>query len=162
MSRIDTTPVDILTWILSTLRSELALSESTCFLATSDLAPARIPSSSTFVTVTPSAGEFVIPEQSVGNVTEKWGFRVRVYLRVVRDRAGHDEVRLLDPENGMFAWKRKVLKALCGKDVSTWNLRGTIAAAASTPLVWLRGERGELDFASFAVDFAADFDWDLS
>jgi len=160
--RRDVQPTDILQSILATLRAALALNENTCFLATDDLAPARIPASSVFVTVTPSAGEFIVQEQTPGNVGERWGFRVRVFLRLARDRLGRDDVRLLDPQDGMFAWKRKVLKALCGQDFTAWNLRGTIAATSSTPLAWLRGERGDLEFASFAVDFAADFDWDLS
>lgn len=160
MSRVDTTPIDILNWVLSTLRTELGLTPTNCFLASSDLAPAKVPPAAVFVTVTPLAGRFDIPEQTAGNCYENWSFRVRVYLRLVRDRTGHDDHRLLDPDDGMFAWKRKLLKTLCGRDIPSWNLKGTIAADAATPLTWLRG--GDADWASFAIDFVAEFAWDLS
>jgi hypothetical protein len=48
-----------------------------------------------------------------------------------------------------------------GQDNPAWNLRGTIAATSATPLVWLRGNRGEIEYASFAVDFLLEFDWSL-
>lgn len=160
MTRTDTTPIDILGWVLATLRSELGLTETTCFLASSDLSPAKIPPAAAFVTVTPLGGRFDIHEQTRENCLENWSFRVRVYLRLTRDRTGHDDRRLTDPDEGAFAWKRRLLKALCGQDLTTWNLKGTIAADSATPLTWLRG--GDIDWASFAIDFIADFAWDLS
>lgn len=160
MSRSDTNPIDILNWILDRLRAELDLTETTCFLSSADLAPQRIPPASVFVTVSPLAGRFDVGEQTAGNIYENWSFRVRVYLRLARDRTGHDDRRLVDPADGVFAWKRKVLKALCGRDIPSWNLKGTLAAEASAPLTWLRG--GDLDWASFAIDFVADFAWDIT
>lgn len=162
MTRLDTSSKDLLEWILATLRTGLALNESTCFLAVDDLAPGAIPAAGCFVTVMPREGTFEVAEQTIGHVTENWGFRVRVYLRLGRDRSGHDTHRLLDPEEGMLAWKKKILRALCGKDWPDRNLRGTLAAERSTGLVWLRGDRSELEYVSFAVDFTAAFAWDLS
>lgn len=161
MSRVDTKPQDILSWILGLLRNGLGLGPEACFLASDDLAPARIPPHPTFCVLSPLGSQFIIDEQTPGNVCERWGFRVRLFLRISRDRPGQDEVRLLDADDGMFAWKLKLLRALVGKDNQDWNLRGTLAATAATPLVWLRGNRGEIEYASFAVDFLLEFDWSL-
>jgi len=162
MSRVDTKPSDILSWILQLLRSGLEMPAEACFLASDDLAPARIPPHPTFCVVSPLAGQFVVEEQTPGNLCERWGFRVRLFMRLSRDRPGQDDVRLTDPDDGAFAWKRKILSALVGKDYAGWNLRGTLAATAATPLVWLRGNRGETEYASFALDFLIEFDWSLA
>jgi len=161
MSRTDIRPGDLLQWFLDTLRSNLDLTESTCFPASGDLAPPKIPPASAFLTVTPLGGRFDIPEQAIGNLYENWSVRVRVYLRLARDRSGRDAQRLLDPEDGQFAWKRKVLRALCGRDIPGWNLKGTIAAESATPLTWLRGDRNDLEWVSFAIDFVCSFAWDV-
>lgn len=161
MSRVDTTQIDALQWILQRLRTALGLNASTCFVAADDLAPAEIPPASVFITVTPQEGRFELEEQTIGNVLEDWTFRVRVYLRLSRDRPGADQVRLLDPQDGLLAWKRKILKALCGQDPG-WNLGRTIAAVAATRTVWLKGGRSDLEYASLAVDFVMPIGWDLS
>lgn len=162
MSRADTTPIDLLHWVLQRLRSELALTSSTCFLAADDLAPAQLPPAAVFLTVTPLEGAFRVPEQTVGNAYEDWAFRVRIYLRLARDRPGADESRLVHPADGILAWKRKVLRALCGQDIATANIGGTLAATASTRLVWLRTQKQEVEYASLAIDFTLPLGWDLT
>jgi len=161
MTRADATQIDALQWVLARLRSELGLNSRTCFAAADDLAPAEIPPAPVFVTVTPQEGRFEVEEQAAGNVLEDWTFRVRVYLRLARDRTGADQVRLLDPQDGLLAWKRRILKALCGQDPG-WNIGRTIAAVSATRLVWLQGRRSELEYASLAVDFALPIGWELT
>lgn len=162
MSRADTTPISLLQWVLAQLRTQLGLNEATCFLAADDLAPAQLPPAALFLTVTPLEGTFRVPEQTPGNAYEDWSFRVRIYLRLARDRPGVDETRLVHPTDGILAWKRKVLKALCGQDIAAANIGGTLAATASTRLVWLRAAKQEIEYASLAVDFTLPFGWDLT
>lgn len=160
--RQDTTPAAILPWIIERLRAALRLSASQCFLAADHLSPPTAPPGDVFLTVSPGSGQFHLPEAAPGHLQERWTFRVRIYCRVLLDRADHDESRLLDATRGLLTWKQKVLAALTGLDNPQWNLRGWIAPVAATEPQWLQGGRnGELNYLSLAIDFQADFDWDL-
>lgn len=158
----DVTQIDVLEWVLQHLRSELGLSESTCFLAADDLAPMELPPAPVFVTVTPLEGHFEVEEQSVDNTIEEWTFRVRLYMRIARDRSGSDHNRLLHPTDGVLAWKQRILRALCGQHLVQWNVGRTIAAVSCTRMVWLQGQRGDLHYASLAIDFLIPIGWNLA
>ena len=161
MTRTDTTPRELLSWILEKLKTDLGLTDATCFLSISDWAPARIPSAPAFVTVTPLDGEFHSVEQVPGNVLEHWAFRVRVYVRISRDRAGQDVHRLLDSQDGLIAWKQKILKSLCGQDLGGANLGQTVAARQSHAPQWVQKDDSGLHYVTFAIDFVMPFGWDL-
>lgn len=162
-TKADTTPAAILQWVKEQLKTQLHLSDSQCFLTADSLSPPTAPAADIFLTVSPGGGQFHLPEAAPGNLQERWTFRVRIFCRVLLDRADHDESRLLDAARGLLGWKQKVLAVLTGLDNPAWNLRGWIAPVAAAEPQWLQGGRnGELHYLSLAIDFQADFDWDLT
>jgi len=160
--RQDTTRTAILQWVLDRLRTQLKLSDSQCYLTADAMAPPVIPPGDFFLTVSPGAGQFVLGEAAVGNLTEHWTFRIRLFVRILRDRSGQDQQRLLDAQRGLFAWQQKVLAALTGADNPDWNLRGWIAPVTASEVQWVQGGRNaELNYLTMTIDFQADFDWDI-
>lgn len=161
--RTDATATAILQWVRERLKTALQLSDSQCFFTADSLNPPVAPPADVFLTVSPGGGQFHLPEAAAGNLMERWTFCVRIFCRVLLDRADHDEKRLFDATRGLLAWKQKVLAALTGLDNPDWNLRGWIAPAAATAPQWLQGGRNaELNYLSLAIDFQADFDWNLT
>lgn len=163
MTRLDTTPAAILAWVVARLKTSLSLSDSQCFVTADSMQPPRIPPTDAFLTVSPGGGAFALDEAAAGHLVERWTFRVRVFLRVVVDRADRDAARLLDANRGLLEWKRRVLAALTGADNPEWNLRGWIAPVTAGEAQWLQSAKGgDIDFLTLAVDFQADFDWDIA
>ncbi|HOM18888.1 MAG TPA: hypothetical protein PK777_16655 [Thermoguttaceae bacterium] len=156
----DTTATDILLWVQQRLQTQLNLLDSQCFLTADNLSPPKAPPTDVFLTISPGGGQFHLPEAAPGNLLERWTFRVRIFCRVLLDRADHDQHRLVDQTRGLLRWKQMVLAALTGLENPEWNLRGWIAPVAATEPQWLQGGRNaELNYLSLAIDFQADFDW---
>lgn len=163
MTRSDTTAADILAWVVDRLQANLSLSGSQCFLTADSMQPPQIPPTDVFLTVSPGGGQFAIDESAAGHLIERWTFRVRVFVRVAVDRADRDGARLLDAQRGLLTWKQRILRELAGADNPAWNLRGWIAPVTASEAQWLRAAKGgEIDFLTLAIDFQADFDWDIA
>jgi len=161
MSRADVTQTDVLTAIATKLRSELNLTDRTCFVSLEPY-PIAIPKGGDyFVTVAPGDGVFVEGEQYPGNCTEEWTIIVTAFSRMMLDSTDHDLKVLQETTRGLLILKAKLLEVLVGADPTSGGntfVRNLIfAQRAERPAA---GQDNILAWIS--LDFGVHFDWNLT
>jgi hypothetical protein len=167
MARIDVDKAVVLERVVAQLRSALNLNDRQVYETLSpDFLP-KIPGGGEFfIAVSPLPGDFIDGEQIENNITEEWGVAVTAYTRVFLDSTDRDEKMLRDTNRGLFAIKKKILRALVGQDLQTDEgdtfLRQLLYArtcrqpdAAETP------ER-KIPIGRITLEFGVDFDWELT
>lgn len=169
MPRIDVTQDVVLERIVDRLRSQLDLSDERCYDTLDPNSPPLVPPGGEyFIIVSPGTGRFVEGEQAPPNVTEEWTITVTLYVRVHLDRTGRDAEVLRNAGRGLFGVKWLVLRALVGHDLATDDedtfLRQLCYATgtAAPEVVEGRREMGALFLYRLQLEFAIEFDWDLT
>lgn len=161
MIAIPTNHADVLTAVVARLRSELVLSESTCFLSNTP-EPVETVNHDFFITVSPADGDFDGPtfEGAAENcLIEHAVTSVTIFVRKFMDRAEHVTAMLTDA-TGVLNRKRQVLKALAGHDLKDSGGHSLLVAFVepTKPMVPLRGEK----IGDCQLFFATPFQWDLA
>lgn len=153
---------DILTAIVTRLRSQLGLDAATCFLS---LNPDNTPNPNPgtfFLVVSPMAGDFDEGNFAGGatqQATIQAGVIVRVYSPVQVDEPHHDTEWLTNTTLGIIERMRLVLKALAGHDLEN-NGEGIL----SQPIFPQSQTFGRFDrsLGYGELTFTVLFDWNLS
>lgn len=171
MARIDVTESTVLARIVARLQGQLSLNARQCFETVQADSPPEIPvGGGYFVAVAPGPGSFVPEEQVAGNITEDWSVTVTAFTRVQLDSAGHDTAVLRDTSRGLLELKRRLLKALCGHDLTTESgdtlLRQYLYAQhCSAPQIGAPLRAGRADGSVWvgwiSITFGVSFDWDI-
>lgn len=165
MARVDVTQDVVVERIVARLRSELHLNERQCYEVLDPMAPPAVPvGGEYFMSVALGDGTFATAEQVSGNVTEETIFTVTIYCRIALDSPDRDQHALREPRRGLLMRKKSVLAALVGHDLTTEDddtfLR-TLLEARRAPRPEIV-ERDSVYLVVLRLDFACDFDWDLT
>ena len=167
MARVDYTSHGAMALLLSHLRRQLDLNETTCFETLFPDAPPRLPAGGGLqVTVAPVGGIFDVELQiggGAGQLMESETWTVTIYSRLNLDRAHHDEQLLRHAIKGLWPLKQKLLKAIIGVDLTINDDDDTFLRQL---LYVTRSGAPKYDpdkhVGWLSVDVAIDFDWDLS
>ena len=159
MAREPNTQLEVLSAVVEALLDEIDdLTRSTCVVSHYPQVPPGS-SSNVFVTVTPMEGSFE-PQDHHSAIIENAGVVVTVWS-AIKGRAGRGEQELMDETRGVLDWKRRILRVLCGRDLSV---------EGSNPLASLmfplNSGRPEVDFdsgrVSLMMSFSTDIWWDIT
>jgi hypothetical protein len=167
-TRINTTIDVVLEAIAARLRSELALSEATCYWLIVDRDEQLPPptSGATFITISPDGAEFdasLIDGGGVEQVTTTTGVSVAIHSTLQLDRGGRDKEALLNASKGILPIVLKVLKALTDHDLEVNEDGDTCLREPLRPTGYSAPQRMLDDkWTRISVYFAVSFDWDLA
>jgi len=169
MARVDVTQDVVLERIVARLRSELDLNERRCYEVLDPMAPPAVPvGGEYFVSVALGDGTFVSGEQVSGNVTEETTVTVTVYTRTALDSPDRDKYLLRESRRGLLVRKKSILAALVGYDLNTEDddsfLRTLLEARRAEPPTIVERNTGDggVYLGVLRMEFACDFDWDLT
>lgn len=165
MSRVNTTPDDVIDSIVLRLREQLGLSEFNCYDVL-DPGYVDLPSGGGwFVTVAPGEGDFDQGLQVGGGeneVSEALAVVVTFYVQIQLDQTNMSREVLRGHGRSLYKIKRQILKAMCGVDLQNAAedtfLRQLIPVrSASRPAYDITQQ-----LAYMSLTFVAEFDWDLT
>ena len=166
-SRVDVEQSVVYSAVVARLRTALGLTDRQCYEVTDPNAAPILPTGGDCIlTVSPGSGGFVDEEQVIGNTTEFTEVIVSGYTRIRTDSTNSDKFLLLDEQRGLFAIKKKILKALVGQDLEDTEgnkfLRQVcFATRADVPQMVERNDTGNI-YGCIRVTFGVMFDWDLT
>jgi hypothetical protein len=166
-SRIDIVEVDVLASVLLRVQTELGLNDRQCYPVRDVLyVPVIPPGGDYFVTISVGDGIFNEGEQIPQQCIENSEFTVSGFTRIKTDSTGHDGYMLTDASRGTLPIKRKILKALVGKDLedadgTTFLRQLVFAKRASAPEIVEIGDKGVL-CGVVRITFGIKYDWNLA
>lgn len=165
MAVVPTTQKTVLEAVVARLKAEVSElnGESLCYVSDYIDPPENV-QTDLFAQVSPSDGQFDVDIQEgagENDVREYAGVIVTVFSRVKLDRNGKTESLLVDATRGMLPLKRKIIRALAGRQLSSGGsdllVNHVFAQRASAP----RYDR-DLRLGVMSIFFSTDFEWDLS
>ena len=171
MARIDTTQSDAILAILEHFRSFHSLDNSQAYLGLFPDAPIIPHGGTDWYMLSPGDGQFdegLFDGGGEDQCNEQSTLTVTGYCRTHLDPTDRDDALLTDSTTGLLEAKRKILRALAGKDVTlsggdTFLRELLTPIRASAPTAGkLEGEGLGVTLAFTSVDFLCSFDWDLS
>jgi hypothetical protein len=190
-TRVDVSQVDVLLAVTGKLRSDLGLTESTCYMTLSAQDPPAHwmgNEDSWQLLVSGSAGVFdegLFLGGGRRQCMEAWQFVVGIYTRIHLDQSSHDEEAMVKANRGIYSLKALVLDCLAGKDITIQGYEEEESSdstdSSSLGEFWLRemirpvsasqpmylspvspdGEIGGPGVVQMLLGFSVPFDWDL-
>lgn len=184
MARVDVDQHEVLSAVVTYLRTSLSLNDRTCYEVLSAADPPILwmgTEDNWQLLVSPGAGQFdaeLFHGGGRAQTMEAWQVIVGIYTRIALDETGHDTEALIQANRGILRLKKMVLNSLAGRDLTTAGLASEDQTGeiflrehirpvfASQPLYMepvARGgeESGGPGVVQMLLGFSVPFDWDL-
>jgi hypothetical protein len=164
-SRISTTLPVVLAAVAARLRSQLSLTEATCYWMLDREEPTPT-SKNFFVTIHPDGGNFdeaLFDGGGENQLTDSTGIVVTIHTHTQLDRGGRDKEALFQPNKGLLPYMKPVLKALAGHDLVINDNGDTCLRELIRPVGYKTPLRSHAErWSRIEIYFALSFDWDMS